>query len=100
MIQASLLDWTPPNPERLTFHGATFDAALDLDRLNSQQRRVFDATYNAGWLTLSEIHDITGDPEASISARLRDLRKAGLRVDRQRRGEPKNGLHEYSVRKP
>lgn len=27
------------------------------------------------WRTLQEISEITGDPEASVSARLRDLRK-------------------------
>lgn len=52
------------------------------------------------WRTLSEISALTGDGEASISARLRDLRKdefGGLNVDRRRRGDESRGLFEYRV---
>lgn len=42
----------------------------------------------------------TGAPEASASARLRDLRRAGLTVERRRRGDPKAGLWEYRVGLP
>ena len=46
--------------------------------------------------------DRTGhaDPEASISARLRDFRKHGLSVERRRRGDPRAGLWEYRVLVP
>lgn len=82
--------------------GATFDRGLDLDRLNAQTRRVYDLMRDGTWRTLREIAAATGDPEASVSARLRDLRKAafgGFTVERRRRGEPKAGIWEYRLSK-
>lgn len=67
--------------------GQTFDVAVDYDRLNRQARRVYDVMRDGAWRTLSEIADETGDPEASVSARLRDFRKprfGRLIVERQR----------------
>jgi hypothetical protein len=51
-------------------------------------------------MTLQDIARETGDPEASISARLRDLRKpqfGGHTVERIRTGEGKRGLFLYRV---
>lgn len=67
--------------------GATYDARLDYDRLNAQARRVFDVMRDGMWHRLADIAQRTGDPEASISARLRDFRKqrfGALTVERQR----------------
>lgn len=53
---------------------------------------------DGSWHTLPEIAAGTGDPEASISARLRDLRKprfGSYVVDRRRRSQ---GLFEYRLR--
>lgn len=55
--------------------GVTFDAERDEDRLNRQQRAVFAAMADGTWHTLDELARATGHPEASVSARLRDLRK-------------------------
>jgi hypothetical protein len=80
--------------------GKTFDARFDRARLNDQTRRVYEAMKDGQWRTLGEIHRLTGDPEASISARLRDLRKekfGGFNVQRQRRGNPKGGIWEYGI---
>jgi DNA-binding transcriptional regulator GbsR (MarR family) len=77
--------------------GQTFDPVLDGPRLEKQSGRVFEFVKSGHWLTLREISDATGDPEASVSARLRDLRRLGLTVHRRRRGDPKKGLFEYSV---
>lgn len=77
--------------------GKTFDPFKDMDRLNEQMRRVFQIMRDQHWRTLREISDATGDPEASVSARLRDFRKpqfGGCLVNRRRRG---NGLHEYQL---
>jgi len=66
--------------------GATF-TSKDLDRLNAQARRVFLFVMDQDWHSLREIADYTGDPEASVSARLRDLRKprfGGMGVERNR----------------
>jgi hypothetical protein len=53
------------------------------------------------WHTLSELHILTGDPEASVSARLRDLRKkkfGGYDVLRRRVLGLK--IYEYRVVEP
>ena len=68
--------------------GSTFDAGLDLDRLNRQMRRVATVLLDAEWHTLAELAAETGFPEASISARIRDFRKAQFgrhQVERRRR---------------
>ena len=65
------------------FDGATYERARDHQRLGAQLTRVADALSNGQWWTLAQLHRQTGDPEASISARLRDLRKGrfgGYRV--------------------
>lgn len=80
--------------------GATFDPFKDFDRLNEQMRRVFRVMEDSKWRTLSEIARLTGDPEASVSARLRDFRKprfGGLLVNRRRVNK---GLYEYQLTKP
>ena len=56
--------------------GAAYVAQEDFIRLNRQQQRVFDVMKDGQWRTLADIAALTGDPEASVSARLRDLRKA------------------------
>lgn len=82
----------------LDFSGKTYVPQFDRERLNAQQRRVFDLMLDGEWRTLEEIRKVTKDPEASISARLRDLRNQyAFPVNRRRRGDPKDGLHEYQV---
>jgi hypothetical protein len=78
--------------------GQTFDPYIDTDRLNEQSQRVFKLMRDNQWRALHEIAAITGDPEASISARLRDFRKprfGSLVVNRRRRHEA--GLWEYQI---
>ena len=69
--------------------GRTFDEVLDKHRLNAQMRRVAVAMLRDGrWQSLHELQLATGDPQASISARLRDLRKPRFgshTVERRRR---------------
>lgn len=62
----------------LDFSGKTYVPQFDRERLNAQQRRVFDLMLDGEWRTLEEIRKATHDPEASISARLRDLRNGCL----------------------
>lgn len=81
----------------LKIQGSTFNPDLDSERLAKQSSRVFALMKDGRARTLREISDATGDPEASVSARLRDLRRLGLTVNRQRRGDEKRGLFEYSV---
>lgn len=85
---------------QLRFDGSNYDATLDHDRLKGQIRRVLDCMLSGTWRTLGEIEEITGDPQASISAQLRHLRKerfGAFILDKRRRGEPENGLWEYRI---
>ena len=63
-----------------------------------QRGRVHRAMSDGQWHTLAKISEITKDPEASVSARLRDLRKkkfGGFIVDRQRLD---SGLYRYRIK--
>lgn len=79
--------------------GETYDPALDYERLNAQARRVWDVMECGEWMPLSEIAARTGDPEASISARLRDFRKPrfGGHVVERRRTPRDGGLWLYRL---
>ena len=84
------------------FGGPEYDPALDEERLTKQMGRVYACMIDGKWRTLGEICQITGDPEASISAQLRHLRKPSFGaylVKRRRRGDRKNGLFEYQLLK-
>jgi len=79
----------------LRFDGDTFDPILDAPRLEKQIDRVYAAVRHGGWMSLREVAQATGDPETSVSARLRDLRKdrfGGHDIQRRRRAR---GLWEY-----
>lgn len=76
-------------PARPRFDGADYVPARDDSRLTGQIKRVADAMRDGRWMALHEIAAATGDPEASVSAQLRHLRKprfGGHTVDRERRG--------------
>lgn len=84
-----LLDWCPPEPR-----GTTYGPARDKARLCAQGLRVFAFVKDGLWHTLAEISAATGDPQASVSARLRSIRQSGHTVERR---HVSNGLHEYKV---
>jgi hypothetical protein len=80
--------------------GATYDPDLDQARLGDQVRAVRGLMLDGRWRTLAEIASLVHAPEASVSARLRDLRKprfGAMTVERRRRGEGRRGLWEYRV---
>lgn len=78
--------------------GATFDPALDTDRLTTLLKRVYGALEGGAWLTLGELYIKCGGSEAGISARIRQLRNDhGFTIERRRRGDPTRGLHEYRL---
>jgi hypothetical protein len=71
------------------FDGATFDPRRDKVRLGKQASRVWREMRDYQWHTLAELARLTDDPEASISARIRDLRKpkfGGHIVERENLG--------------
>jgi hypothetical protein len=92
MSDADLFSWQPPTPL-----GNSFNAERDGERLAAQAHRVFNVMRDGSWKSLAEIEAATGDPQASISARLRDLRRAGFRVERR---YVRDGLHRYRVLLP
>lgn len=86
--------------QELNFDGPDYDPELDRDRLTGQILRVFNCMKDKEWRTLAEIEEETHDPQASISAQLRHLRKerfGGHTINKRRRGDPKQGLFEYQL---
>ena len=57
------------------FDGATYDPEKDRKRLAVQLGTVKEIMSDHEWYTLCQLEGLTGFPQASISARLRDLRK-------------------------
>lgn len=73
----------PPDGDR---DGTTY-ASCDYGRLNKQAAAVWRVMLDGRWRSLRSISALTGYGEASISARLRDFRKAKFGahvVDRER----------------
>ncbi len=84
------------------FDGKTYNPKHDAFRLKTQLGRVLDVMECGEWKTLGEIAKVTCDPQASISARLRDLRKpkfGSYVIDRRNRGPKEDGLFEYKLSK-
>lgn len=87
---------------QLDFDGYVYERKHDFVRLSGQLKVVKDLMSDEKWRTLREIEDLTGYTSASISARLRDLRKAkfgGYEVERRIRGDRSHGLFEYRVKR-
>lgn len=79
------------------FNGSDYVPVRDDVRLTGQLLRVWQAMRDGQWRTLDAIAKLTGDPQASISAQLRHLRKTrfgGHAVEKQYLG---NGLFQYRV---
>lgn len=80
------------------FDGETITDAVDGPRLHRQLADVKAwMLESGGWHTLAEIKRATGYPEASISARLRDLRKEKFGSYRVERRRVSGGLWTYRV---
>ncbi len=78
--------------------GATYAPQADHQRLNAQTLKVWQAMRKGNWWTLAMLAAAVQAPEASISARLRDLRKpqfGGHVVERRRVAD--GGLYEYRL---
>ena len=89
-------------PRKPHFDGATYEPRADHVRLTKQLAVVAAVMSDGKWHTLSAIASITGCNHASISARLRDLRKTkfgGYTVERRRAANVESGLFEYRVKK-
>ena len=95
-----LFDLPDPLPH---FDGETYDPGEDYVRLGRQANDVWRTLVDnrTHWLTLHLLAELTGHPEASVSARLRDFRKEkfGAHEVLRRRVEKLvgRGLHEYRL---
>ena len=68
------------------FDGITINEERDNGRLLRQLDAIRSHAHSGSWFTLADLARMTGFPEASVSARLRDLRKAkfgGFNVERK-----------------
>ena len=79
------------------FDGATYDRERDGERLGRQLAAVRQLMQDGLWRTLAEIADHTGEPEASISSRLRDLRKPKFGCYQVEREYVRRGVWKYRV---
>lgn len=85
------------------FNGSDYVPEADDQRLRRQLVRVRTSMVDGHWRTLGEIAEATGDPQASISAQLRHLRKerfGGWVVEKRARGDRSGGLFEYRLLAP
>lgn len=83
--------------ELARFNGSDYVHERDAARLTGQLERVKELMKDGQWRSLPAIAKATGDPEASISAQLRHLRKdrfGGHFVDKRYQG---HGLYEYRL---
>lgn len=81
----------------MRFNGADYQPARDDDRLSVQYRRIFSLMQDGQWRTLEEIEQVTQDPQASISAQLRHMRKARFGAHTVNRRYLVAGLYEYQL---
>lgn len=70
----------------------------DTARLGRQLVAVMSYVADGRWNTLRRIAEETGAPEASVSARLRDMRRLGWVVERMR-AAPASGTWLYRARR-
>lgn len=94
MTQADLFN-QPPH-----FDGPEYVPEFDQERLTGQIKRVFACMSDGVFRTLAEIELITNDPQASISAQLRNLKKlrfGGHILNKRPRGDRESGLWEYQL---
>jgi hypothetical protein len=87
------------NQSEFRFNGADYIPSRDDARLSGQILRVWECMEDENWRTLREIANITGDPEASISAQLRHLRKERFGGHKVEREYVSNGLYKYRLLK-
>jgi|TARA_B110000483_G_scaffold194793_1_gene232222 hypothetical protein len=79
------------------FNGDDYVPERDDKRLTGQIMRVFNCMKDESWRSLKEIEDITGDPQASISAQLRHLRKPRFGMHTVNKVYIDNGLYHYQL---
>ncbi len=102
MRQTSLLDmldWKDGVKDAsVQFDGSDYVHKRDSFRLSGQILRIYNIMKDGKWRTLDEINKITNDPQASISAQLRNLRKKRFGdhcIEKRLKTGYGDGLYEY-----
>lgn len=90
--QRDLLSWRPPPSHK--FLGSTFDDVRDRSRLSRQLKAVHDVMSDGKTRSLRQLSDAAGCPEASASARYRDLVRLGFPMRKENAG---GGLWLYKM---
>jgi hypothetical protein len=85
------------NQNKFKFDGSDYIPDRDDVRLSGQILRVWECMKDEKWRTLREISNATGDPEASISAQLRHLRKPKFGSYDVEKEYISNGLFKYKL---
>ena len=83
----------------IAFNGSDYQPARDDFRLSGQILRVYSYMSDHDWHTLKDIAEATGDPESSVSAQLRHLRKKRFGSHQIDKVYIKNGLYKYKLKK-
>jgi hypothetical protein len=100
MNSLALFDIAPPAAQQPAIFGESFSPEQDGARLSGQRACVAHLMSDGQWRTLPKIaRDLVKQyslraSETSISARLRDMRRGGWKIERQRTA-PASGLWSY-----
>lgn len=81
----------------MDFDGITYEHVRDGARLGDQMAAVLSVMADGKWRTLAGIASETNAPEASVSARLRDLRKPRFGGHTVNREYLQRGLFQYQL---
>ena len=79
------------------FDGRSFVQSRDGERLGKQMAAVMREMADGAWYTLHELSLATGAPEASVSARIRDLKKARFGSHKIESQYVRRGLWQYRM---
>jgi len=84
-------------PQPSLFDGATYDPAVDEDRLATALGRIYEAMTDGQWWTLMQLAQVGRCTEAAASARVRDLRKTRFGNHRIEHVRVRGGLWRYRM---
>jgi hypothetical protein len=96
--EPDLFSWPGRPAPEAAFDGKTYDAARDFERLDCQLGRVWRLMKDGQWRTLEHIRFVVGGSDASVSARLRDLRKPKYGARTVERRHVRDGCFEYRLK--
>ncbi len=85
----------------MRFNGPNYDPEEDNHRLIPQYWRIFKIMEDGKWRSLRRIEQLSGDPQSSISAQLRHMRKERFgshTVEKRAKGPRKRGLWQYKLK--